>query len=227
METPTSQPKYAPVVQLIEAWQQFENEHPGKDLAAFGLWLMQHQRPPQELDTRPYLEFEQAYPTALPERLKEFIPIPIEGRMGFMLGYLQKFSQLYSRPLLNEIGLAGIEEFGFLANLHALGTPNKTELCHASVRELTTGMEFIRRLVKMGLAEEYIDPDDRRSKRVRITAKGEAVAYAAYRQMQQMSIEMFAILDDEEKQQLWRLLTKLHKLHTAQHNMRLGKSSDS
>lgn len=214
---------YTSILQLIEAWQQFESERHSQDMAAFAHWLLQRHRP-AEPEKRPLLEFEQAYPTMHPDRLKEFLPVPLEGRMGFMLGYLQKFSQLYSRPLLNKVGLAGIEEFGFLANLHALGTPNKTELCHVSVRELTTGVEFIRRLVNMGLAEEYPDPDDRRSKRVRITHKGEAVAHAAYLQMQRMSIDMFSILDEHEKLQLWQLLNKLHTHHTALHNLRQEKT---
>lgn len=90
----------------------------------------------------------------------------------------------------------------------------KSELINANAMEFSSGIEVIKRLLKSGLAEEYEDPDDGRSKRVKITQKGREKFARSTEKLRGVSELFPGTLTDDLKVKLLSLLVQLHDLHT-------------
>ncbi len=82
-----------------------------------------------------------------------------------------------------------------------------------NIHEKTTGMEVIKRLLNNGLVEQTDDQNDRRSKRLLITAKGMGVLLGTFEEMRKASLIIAGTLNEVEKMQLLHLLQKLHFFH--------------
>jgi len=76
--------------------------------------------------------------------------------------------------------------------------PRKSEVIYATIYELSTGSDLLNRLREKGYIMEVPDPADRRSKRVKITAKGEKILQHAYKRMGQLVKMMLRDMDEEE-----------------------------
>ncbi len=94
----------------------------------------------------------------------------------------------------------------------------KTELCNHNLLEITSGNEIIKRLLKNKLIEEYKDPDDRRSKRVKITDEGKKLLIQSFSKMDKVSRIVAGNLGTEEKIELLTILNKLDDFHKVIHD---------
>jgi DNA-binding MarR family transcriptional regulator len=91
------------------------------------------------------------------------------------------------------------------------------ELIDAHMQEKTSGIEIIKRLLKNGLAEQFNDETDKRSKRLVVTPKGQQVLLSIFPRMANVASLTGGNLTNEEKMQLIYLLNKLHIFHHAIH----------
>jgi DNA-binding MarR family transcriptional regulator len=192
-----------PVIELVKAYERFEQRHPGGDLDAF---------------CQDYLQRNQSAPTEVPAAQ----PVPTGGRppgdsLGMYVGRLYKFMLFYARKAMIEMPLDNFEDFGYLATLHFEGEMRKSALIQHNVSEFTSGTNVINRLLKRGLLDELPDPADARSKRVRINATGEGVLRDCLPPMWQIEDLLFGVLSGEEKRQACELLAKAEQFHTARH----------
>ena len=76
--------------------------------------------------------------------------------------------------------------------------------------EVSSGIEVIRRLLRIGLIEDYPDPHDRRSKRVRITTAGRQILTDLRPGMDNIGELVTGNLTEREKNQLARILQNLN-----------------
>ena len=90
---------------------------------------------------------------------------------------------------------------------------SKTELINKNVHEKTTGMEIIKRLLRMGLISQFDDDLDKRSQRVAITEKGKYTIFSILDKMEDVSKIVSGNLSDLEKHTLKQLLEKLDHFH--------------
>jgi DNA-binding MarR family transcriptional regulator len=67
------------------------------------------------------------------------------------------------------------------------------------VHEKPTGLEVIKRLIKHGLLNERNDENDKRSKRVFLTDKGQALFYATVEQLNKVALIVSGDLTKDEK----------------------------
>jgi len=69
--------------------------------------------------------------------------------------------------------IGGVWHVGF----HSAGKkkPRKTEVIYSMLLELSSGTDMLKRLSKKGFISEYDDEEDKRSKRVMLTAQGERI----------------------------------------------------
>jgi MarR family transcriptional regulator, lower aerobic nicotinate degradation pathway regulator len=128
-----------------------------------------------------------------------------------------RYARLRTKVALQNTGIGTLEELGLLATLVGEGQLSKLELIEKNVLEKTTGFEIIKRLVSQKLVAEIVNPNDKRSKLVRLTAKGQKLVFAAFASMESggFAQTISEPLEHSEKLELLQMLTKLQNFHHA------------
>ncbi len=200
--------RYDLLKEVIELIGRFEEESAGDkfDLLSFTLWLNAYLdsegypvKPGQEkvTDSKQILGFDYT----------------MEAKISTLLTSLFKYAKHYTKYALDGISLVTMDDFGFLASLAYRESMTKTELSNHNLLEITSGNEIIKRLLKNGLIEEYNDPDDRRSKRVKITDDGKELLLTTFAKMDKVSRIVSGNLRTDEKIELLTILNKLDDFH--------------
>lgn len=183
--------------ELVEAWTGMSQTNPDLDLASFcTLWLEKHRT----------------------ERIQStFQGMSIEASLSGLLGRLAKYATYYSKRALEPFEIRSIEDWVYLAKLLEMGSPTKSELIVEMVSEFPSGIDILKRLVRQGWVEVFPDEQDRRSKRVRITAAGRMKLFETFQRMEDVANLAFQALSLEEKTYLFNLLHKLDAFHHQTH----------
>ena len=144
-------------------------------------------------------------------------PSPAEkihpGWLGRLMGRLIGYSNIYVKLALKDSGLNNITEFGFLGTLTEHESMRKSEIIQLMLTEFTSGIEMLKRMEREGLIEEFPDPEDKRSKRVKITPKGLQVWANVMQPMTQSSEIVFRPFEESEMEVLHRLFSKAVVVH--------------
>jgi DNA-binding MarR family transcriptional regulator len=151
-------------VELVNEWAKYETRHPDGGVADFCRYYLAHQN-------------EKPLKGAL---VGGVIPAVADGLLLKIIGRISKLNMLYANMALRGTEVNQIEEFGMLAYIKQNKNPRKTEVIYASLFELSSGTDMLKRLQKRGLIKEYDDKEDKRSKRVELTAKGEKIVEVCY-----------------------------------------------
>ncbi len=191
---------YDTLHRLIEHLETFEQETGRSDLLAFSRWLQQKCRE-NELASDAVPRFN---------RYGDY-----NGQIAHAVGVLYQHARHYIKTALKDLPLNGLHDFTSLAALLEQGDQRKSDLIAMNMLEFSPAMEVIRRLLRRGLIEDYDDPDDARSKRVRITERGRTVFQAAMGRMIEATRIVGGNLSEEEKQQLLVITGKLLHFHRA------------
>ncbi len=182
---------------LLDHFEAFERETGQQDMAAFALWLQHKYIPPSgKKDISPY------------NRYGDY-----NGQIAHAVGVLWQHARHYIKTALKDLPLKGLHDFTFLAGLVELGDQRKSQLIAMNMLGYSPGMEVIRRLLRHGLIEDFDDPEDARSKRVRITRKGQMIFHQALQRMVQATRIVGGNLSEEEKIQFLAVAKKLLHFH--------------
>ncbi|MFK7921917.1 MAG: MarR family winged helix-turn-helix transcriptional regulator [Bacteroidia bacterium] len=194
--------KYTLLHELLPLLEEYEaNANGGASLPAFSIWLSQ-----RASVSRPGL-----------------VPRGSEGEdsadtiLTMLISYLFRYTKHYTKKALEETPLNTMDEFTFLTTLSYQGSLTKTELIQQHLLEVTSGIEIIKRLIKSDLIDDFPDPNDRRSKRVKITEKGSRVLEGVMKEMDRVAMIFSGDLNGEERRQLMPLLLKLNDFHALIH----------
>jgi DNA-binding MarR family transcriptional regulator len=120
---------------------------------------------------------------------------------------------LYTRCALQNTSLGNYEGFPFLNSLKFMGEVRKTDVINYNLTELSTGTDILSRLLKQELIEERQDPDDKRSKLVKLTAKGEEVWQECYKRVAIAASILFRDLPAETVSHLNKTLQPVESKH--------------
>lgn len=137
----------------------------------------------------------------------------LDSRILAGIWRMSKFARHYARMALQGSPLKGIDDFVMLVALLEVESYTKSELILQTLTDFQTGIGIMNRLSNLGLLEELEDPQDKRSKRVRLSQQGRGVLYALFEQMQQVSEIVGADLDENEKIELLTVLKHLDRIH--------------
>jgi len=107
------------------------------------------------------------------------------------MGRIVRLHQLYGRIALEGTGISQFEEFALLNTILQMKEPRKSDVIYATIYEMSTGTDLLNRLRKNGFITELPDPADGRSKRVKITARGEKVLQASFKRLTQLVNMLF------------------------------------
>jgi DNA-binding MarR family transcriptional regulator len=188
----------------IEAFLETKN-HEDATLESFTLWMnhriLSKQNDMQQ-DHQPHLE-----------TFKRNIHGDIDGQITFLVLNLARHAKLYFKKVLSDTTLVGMDDFHFLAMLMHHESMKKTELIQANLFEMSSGIEVIKRLIKKNLIEDFDDPDDKRSKRVKVTSKGKDIVNKLMGEIHKVSQLLPGHLDKNQKITVLSLLIHLNDFH--------------
>lgn len=207
--------RYKLISDLIGLLDQYEDQsgEDKLDLLSFTLWLNEY------LDTPKSKSIEDKTNTKVTDSTQVLgFDYKMEAKISTLLTSLFKYAKHYTKQALDNTPLVTLDDFGFLASLGYCESMTKTELSNHNLLEITSGNEIIKRLLKNQLIEEYDDPDDRRSKRVKITEKGKILLLSTFSRMDLVSHIVAGNLNTNEKIQLLSVLNKLDDFHRIIHD---------
>lgn len=82
-------------------------------------------------------------------------------------------------------------------------------MIYANLFELSSGTDMLTRMKKRGLIKEYDDQEDKRSKRIEVTAKGDKAIEASFGRVRKMAEIMMNDLTDDDKRLCIQLLKNI------------------
>jgi DNA-binding MarR family transcriptional regulator len=179
-------------VELVKLWGAYEARHPNASIEDFCRYQLaqsvkkENYAPPKG-ELRPDLN----------------------GQLVILLRRIGKFHIAYSNKALEGTGLDQMEEFGILVTIYNQKNPIKSEAIYNNIMELSSGTNMLIRLKKRGLVSEYNDEQDKRVKRLKLTAKGEATLLKAKDLVLKVAHMMVNALSDEDKRLCIQLLTPI------------------
>jgi MarR family transcriptional regulator, lower aerobic nicotinate degradation pathway regulator len=189
--------KFQLVKTLIDEVEQFE-ERMGTDLTIEGFSHFLNER----------LNKSQHKASAI---LKA--PATKDGEIARLVTTLNRYARLYFKVVLEHEETQNIDELIFLIILLEFGELSKTELITHAVSEKTTGMEIIKRMEQNEMIHAIANPNDGRSKLIKISDKGMAMLHKLFPLMSKVSKLVGGNLSSEEKDTLFFLLKKLDDFH--------------
>jgi DNA-binding MarR family transcriptional regulator len=181
-------------VELVKRWGAYEARHPDASIEDF----CRHELA-QSIRHENY---------AVPKG--ELRP-DLNGQLVILLRRIGKFHIAYSNKALEGTGLDQMEEFGILVTIYNQKNPIKSEAIYNNIMELSSGSNMLIRMKKRGLVSEYADEQDKRVKRLRLTAKGEATLLKAKGLVLKVAHMMVNDLSDEDKRLCIQLLSPIDK----------------
>lgn len=186
--------EYQVIKEVLEKLEIFNSANEGGDLRSFSFWL--------------YSQFQDEPPNDPPTLAEN-----LDGQLAAHLATASVHLKHYVKTALKDTPLVGMTDFGFLASLMKVESLRKTELITLNYSELSPGIEVIKRLIRFGMAEDFDDPEDGRSRRVRITDRGRELYLAAVGDLIRAARILTGGLAGEEKLRLLRLLEQVNAFH--------------
>jgi DNA-binding MarR family transcriptional regulator len=180
--------------QLIDNLEIYEQQEPkSASLHDFLNWVLQN-----DLPGTPY-QFDRF----------ENIDVAISKELVI----LSRFARFHLKRAFGDGLIQTADELGYLATLLSGEPYTKIGLIEANIHEKTSGMEIIKRLIGLKLIEQSEDPDDRRSKRLKITELGRVEAIKQFQLLAPTMTLIAGNLSPYEKQILLSLINKLNIHH--------------
>ena len=118
--------------------------------------------------------------------------------MAKMIGRLSKLHNTYAVIALKECGLNNLDEFLYLNSIGNAEAPKKTTVIYANFNELSSGLLILGRMMKKGLIVEATDKEDKRSKRLKLTKKGNNLLTLCYEKMGVLNEWFFKSISKED-----------------------------
>lgn len=122
----------------------------------------------------------------------------IQGQMLKTIGRIAKLTMMFSASALKGTGLKRLEEAGLVFYIFSLKNPKKSETVYSNLIELSSGTEMLNRLIIRGVIAEHPDKEDRRSKRLSLTAKGEKIAEKCFTQIRKVARMMTLDMPEDD-----------------------------
>ena len=196
-------------IELVNQWGAFEQKHPKGSVEDFCRYYLAH----QQRKTKGTL-------------VGGVVPSFNEGLLLKIIGRISKLNMAYANVALKGTGLNQIEEFGILQTIRKEKNPKKTEVIYANLFELSSGTDMLNRMKKRGLIKEYGDKEDKRSKRIELTTKGEKVSEISMANIAKNATMLMNDLTEDDKELCIQLLKNIEIKFSALWQKHKGKEFD-
>lgn len=209
---------YTKVTELIRLYSDFEKDNPSGDFSEFGRWLSCT----IENSSEPKM-FSEKRKSIPPDNMEHFLDQhlrtmhkdkPLNVQVAILIGRLNKFSRMYIKKAYGDDDISlTLDEFQFLATAASINNPRKTDIITLNIFEATTGTEILKRLIKLNYLKQAQSKDDKRSKIISLTTKGEKVLWSALGHMKNIGNLITANLDQHQLNRLLEILEYLNDFH--------------
>ena len=187
------------LLQQVKEFESSDSYKPNADLEDFRVWMNDK-------------KYKDESPTKLFRNENHQVSFT-ENEICKQVLLLARYSKLLIRKGLADFPELANEEFTYLYRLKDEPFLTKIQLIERNGHEKQTGTQIIKRLLEAGFLEEKNDEDDKRSKRVNLTKKGEEIFHGSVSKVDQTSKILSGKLSDDEKNELLKLLKKLNEFH--------------
>lgn len=177
-------------VALVNEWADFEAKHPDGNIDDFCRYYLARQNDEK----------------AEGLLVGGVVPHIVDGLLMKIIGRISKLNMSYANMALKGTDLNQIEEFGMLVTIKQEKNPKKTEVIYANLFELSSGTDMLNRMKARGLIREYDDQEDKRSKRIELTTKGEKVVRTCFERITQNAKMMTHGMTEDDKELCVKLL---------------------
>lgn len=123
-----------------------------------------------------------------------------DGLLLKIMGRISKLNLAYANKALKGTDVNQLEEFGMLVTIMQEVSPRKTDVIYANLLELSSGTDMLNRLKRRGLIREYDDANDKRSKRLALTGKGQKVTALCYERISRNAKMLMYDLSPDDKE---------------------------
>jgi DNA-binding MarR family transcriptional regulator len=197
-------------IALVNLWGDFAETHPDGNIEDFCRHYLAHR---EQREIKGVL-------------VGGVVPTITDGLLLKIIGRISKLNMNYANLALKGTGLNQIEEFGILVTIKREKNPKKTEVIYANLFELSSGTDMLARMKKRGLIKEYDDTEDKRSKRLELTGKGEKVVDACKGRILRNAAMLMNDLTDDDKLLCIQLLKNIEIKFSALWQKHKGKEFD-
>jgi DNA-binding MarR family transcriptional regulator len=156
--------------EIVNQWADFESKHPEEGIAEFCRYYLASRREAKESSG--------LFDGEMPPR-SDIILIKLIDRIA-------RLHMIYIDIAMKDLKIDHFEEFSLLSATANLNNPRKTEVIYHTINELSTGLNLLAGMKKRGYITEHNDTEDRRSKRLKLTQKGEKILRACYEKFAQV-----------------------------------------
>lgn len=184
--------------ELIDHYLEFVDSNHEQDLAGFAEWLQDRTRVEDKLE--PHLQSEIS---------NKGLVLAIAEHWG----RLSQFTAVWGKMAFQSLPINTFAEYGLLKVTAELNIPTKTDLVEMSMLEKSTCYEIIRRLQQLELIEEKKDQQDKRIRRVKLTAEGEKWIKQGDEQLAKIARVLVGDLNRKNQSQLLGMLLQLNNFH--------------
>lgn len=171
-------------VELVNQWAAFEQQFPGGSIEDF---CRHHLAKRKNLGAKGKM-------------VGGVIPPFNDGLLLKIIGRITKLNMSYASKALLGTEVAQLEEFGMLATILQEGNPRKTDIIYSNLLELSSGTDMLNRLKKKGFLREYGDSNDKRSKRIELTAKGKKITEQCYERVTRNARMLMQSISEDDKE---------------------------
>jgi DNA-binding MarR family transcriptional regulator len=196
--------------ELILHWAEFEEKHPESDINEFCLYYL--------ASHREKANHGNLFDGELPPRTDII--------MTKLLDRISRFHMFYVHMALKDMKINHFEEFSLLSAIYNLKTPRKTEVIYHTINELSTGLNLLEGMKKQGYIVEWDDPDDKRSKRLKLTSEGKKVLQACYEKFSKIPEMLFMDMPKDDIELCVQLLKSIDIKFSGLWQQHKGKSFD-
>lgn len=152
--------------------------------------------------------------TLASEHIKGNDPQSTSNRFMKVIARLHLAYNVYLRIALKDTPLAATEKFAFLAAVNVLGESSKTQVINYAMMEMSTGSDILNRLLKDSFITQRNDPDDKRSKLIKLTPKGLAVLEECFEKTAMIRQILLQDLTEDEEKICVQILYPIQEKHT-------------
>jgi DNA-binding MarR family transcriptional regulator len=185
-------------VQLVNEWANFEEQHANASIEDFCRYYLVRKR---EINNDCIL-------------YEGIVPPDLNSSLSKLLNRISLIFSIYARIALKNTELKKIEEFFILSALMLKGEFRKTDLINYNLMELSTGIDILNKLTNDGLIFEKPAPNDKRSKIISLTAKGESVLVNSFKEIKKSSDILFNDMSSQDKNLCMQLLSNVEINHS-------------
>lgn len=179
--------------ELVRLWAAYEEAHPEATLNDFYRYMMVEEKGPQHKA----------------EFLGGDIPPDIHSTAAKLIGRIASFHFGYAQSALKDVGVNNFDDFLYMSTIHNAKKPRKTEVIYKNFSELSSGLLIIDRLKKAKWVEEQNDLEDKRSKRLSLTPKGQDVLFQCYQKMVKACTLFYGTIGPDDLKLCVQLLSPL------------------